>query len=570
MKLTVARLWLALVLGLVACNIPSSPNLPGSPTGNGALPTKSATAQAGVPEHRIGVRVNNGVGEFYDRQTGASFVPRGMNYVRLAPQTVPDGGTQVYHSVFDPGQYDPAEVSAQFARMSADGYNVVRVFLSQNTLADPAGGLSPAYMQNVADFLKLAGQNGLFVMFTQDWLPGGKYGAVINQDCCDVFNFNNAQDLPAGAVKAYQLFYADFITTLIQLGAPTDSIFSYELRNEFFFDTNYPPLSLKSGNVTTANGKNYDMSSPSDKQKMLEENLPFFIDNVRAAILKLDPTALVSIGFFVPQEPNRARVGDTRLVVSAPAIWSSQADFIDLHAYPGFELNLKQHLENFGVNGMQAKPIILGEFGASVHSYRSTEAAARALMDWQVESCQDGIDGWLLWTWDTPEQYDFYSARSGTGEIEQVLAPANHPDPCSASGEVTPGGNLALKKNVSASGSLPDQPASNAVDGLPGTLWNSGAGPEQWIEIDLGEPAALAAINLTVAQYPAGETVHQIWARGPNENLKVIFEFRGSTTDNQVLEFKASPPLAGIQYVRIVTIASPSWVAWREIGVIAR
>jgi hypothetical protein len=39
--------------------------------------------------------------------------------------------------------------------------------------------------------------------------------------------------------------------------------------------------------------------------------------------------------------------------VEHPAIWQPQIDFIDLHAYPGFELNLKQHVENFGVNGMQ-------------------------------------------------------------------------------------------------------------------------------------------------------------------------------------------------------------------------
>ena len=387
-------LWLSL-LAAGSCSPPSGSRVP-VPTARSPAPTAQP-----VPEHRIGVRVMDGVGEFYDRITGARFVPRGMNYVRLAPQTLSDGSTQIYHSVFDPGKYAPAEVLAQFAKMKARRYNVVRVFLSQNTIGTPAGGLSDDYMKNVADFLALAKQQELFVMFTQDWLPGGKYGAVISQDCCDLFNFNNAQDLPPAAVRAYQLFYTDFITTLMDLDAPTEVIFSYELRNEFYFDTDYPPLSLKTGMIATANGDTYDMSSQTDKQSMLEENLPYFIDNVRAAILKADPTALVSIGFFVPQEPNRARVGDTRLVVSAPAIWGSQADFIDLHAYPGFELTLKQHLENFGVNGMQSKPIIMGEFGANIHSYPSAEAAATALMNWQVESCQYGFDGWLFWTWDT-------------------------------------------------------------------------------------------------------------------------------------------------------------------------
>src|SRR5581483_6533458 len=315
------------------------------------MPTQISTARPrptsppSVQEHRISIRVVNGTGEFYDRITGQKFIPRGNNYVRLAPQTAPDGSRPIYHSVFDPGQYNPAEVSAQFAKMHTEGYNVVRVFVSQNTIGTASDGLSQAYMQNVADFLKLAKQNEIFTMFTQDWLPGGKYGAIISQECCELFNFNNAQNLPGAAVRAYQVYYTDFINDLINLGAPTEYIFSYELRNEFFYDTNYPPLSLKSGMVTAANGKTYDMSIKTDKQKMLEENLPYFIDNVRAAILKADPNALVSIGFFVPQEPNPARIGDTRLVVSAPAIWQSQADFIDLHAYPGFELNLKQHVE---------------------------------------------------------------------------------------------------------------------------------------------------------------------------------------------------------------------------------
>lgn len=549
---------------LTSCNLPSAPT-PTQISTERPIPTPAPAAH----EHRIGIRVVNGIGEFYDRVTGQKFIPRGNNYVRLAPQTAPDGSTQVYHSVFDPGQYNPDEVSTQFARMHAEGYNVVRVFISQNTIGTANDGLSQAYMQNVADFLRLAKQNEIYIMFTQDWLPGGKYGAIINQECCELFNFNNAQNLPGAAVRAYQTYYTDFINDLISLEAPTDYIFSYQLRNEFYYDANYAPLSLKSGKVTAANGKTYDMSSEADKQKMLDENLPYFIDNVRAAILKVDPTALVSIGFFVPQEPNPARVGDPRVAVTEPAIWNSQADFIDLHAYPGFELNLKQHVENFGVNDMKEKPIILGEFGANVNSYPSVDAAAKALMNWEIESCKYGFDGWLMWTWDTSEQYDFYNALSGSGQIDTALAPVNRPDPCSQTGNVSFQNNIALGKKVTASRSLPDQPASNAVDGT-GASWGAGAHPQQWIEIDLSQPSTITAINLTIGQYPDGPTVHQIWVRGPSDSLKMIYEFKGNTSDNQILKFEPNPPLTGIQFIRIVTTQSPSWVAWKEIEVIGQ
>ena len=49
------------------------------------------------PEHRIDVRDVNGIGEFYDRATGAKFIPRGNNYIRLAPQKNASGALQVYH-----------------------------------------------------------------------------------------------------------------------------------------------------------------------------------------------------------------------------------------------------------------------------------------------------------------------------------------------------------------------------------------------------------------------------------------------------------------------------------------
>jgi hypothetical protein len=34
------------------------------------------------------------------------------------------------------------------------------------------------------------------------------------------------------------------------------------------------------------------------------------------------------------------------------------------------------------------------------------------------------------------------------------------------------------------------------------------------------------------------------------------------------MEFFRSAPLEGIRFIRIVTVTSPSWVAWREIEVI--
>ena len=268
-------------------------------------------------------------------------------------------------------------------------------------------------------------------MFTLDWIPGGKWGEILNVDCCDTFALMNANFLPPAGLKANEIFFQDFAKELIRLNAPIEYIWSYELRNEMFYDMDQPPLSFTSGSVTTANGKTYDMSSADEKKRMIEENNVYWLDSVRAAILEVDPTALVSVGFFHPQSPNRSRVGDPRFVVSVPAIQQSQLDFIDLHAYPGFELNLKQHAENFGVSGMEEKPIVMGEFGGETSRFSSIQDAAVKLVNWQVESCKYGFDGWFFWTWDLTEQPDFFNALMQDGALNGVLAPVIRPDPCS-------------------------------------------------------------------------------------------------------------------------------------------
>jgi hypothetical protein len=438
MKAMRVFVFLVFALFFVACNLPFD-NRGANESESTAIPqppTKTVSVSAAVtntplPEkHHIGVRVVNGVGEFYNRITGEKFIPRGMNYVHLAPQTKMDGSSTFGHSLFDPGKYNSIRVSDDLSKMHADGYNVVRVFLSPDTMGTQTGGFSQQYMKNIVEFLKYAKTNQIYVMFTQDWIPGGKYGAILNQDCCTTFTSMNANYLPPAGLRANKIFFQDFATELIQMGAPTEYIFSYQLRNELFYDSDQPPLSFNTGMVTTANGKTYDMSSTEEKQKMIEENNVYWLDTIRAGILEVDPTALVSVGLFVPHGPNSARIGDARVVVSEPAIWQSTMDFIDLHAYPGFELNLNQHVENFGVNGMQEKPIIMGEFGGQVGRFSSIGRAADAFVKWQVESCQYGFDGWIFWTWDLDEQPDFFNALMQEGAINGVLAPVVRPDPC--------------------------------------------------------------------------------------------------------------------------------------------
>lgn len=128
--------------------------------------------------------------------------------------------------------------------------------------------------------------------------------------------------------------------------------------------------------------------------------------------------------------------------------------------------------------------------------------------------------------------------------------------------------NLALGASATASSSLEADPPSRAVDGDHGSLWNSGALPTQSIEVDLGASYAIEEIALSVAQLPDGHTVHRVYGRADaNHDETLLHEFAGTTRDSEVLSFTPPPETANLRFIRVETIDSPSWVAWREIAV---
>jgi hypothetical protein len=159
-------------------------------------------------------------------------------------------------------------------------------------------------------------------------------------------------------------------------------------------------------------------------------------------------------------------------------------------------------------------------------------------------------------------------ASTWTGFVGRYLS-----DPTGLSGiaDLLPPANLATGAAARASSSLPGAGPQLAVDGDPGTTWNAGAGPPAWIEVDLGRAREIAVVRLRVTQSPEGRTVHRLLARGPGTSGQwVVLEvFRGSTADSQALEWRPATALSGIRELRVETSASPSWVAWREIEILA-
>jgi hypothetical protein len=565
---------LAMMVGF-SCSFPLGTRLapgltPGTAPAAGPPVQESAGPPASAPpEHRIGVRTNNGEAEFFDRETGEKFVPRGANLWRWVHWQ--RGQEEILiDTMFNTqiGQLDSA--LAELPRMHSEGFNVVRVWENACWGGAPgcmdraAGGLDPAYLKNLARFLQVAKENSIYVMLTVDELPDhGGYRSSLSSNGGQFEGSFNQLFMTAGGIQAQSRYYTDLIQGLCEVGAPTDAIFAYELHNEAFFESQLPPLSNSLGQVAAANGETYDLADPAQRRALMEDSWVHYIDQVSRVIKALDPTALVTMGFFVQHEPNPVLVGDPRLVYLHKVLYESTLDFVDLHAYPGYDLNMRQHAENFDIIGYNKKPVVMGEFGADRNVFRDVQSAATRLQTWQAESCEFGFDGWLLWTWGGAQMPDSYwEAVEGDEVIAHALSPNLKPDPCANA-------NLALSKATQASATTSDTNSGMAVDGDPETIWNSGADAPQWIQIDLGQASTIGKIRMVVSQYPEGQTSHQIWVGGDLNALTMVNQLDGYTKEPAVLEFTPPVPLEGIRFIRIVTAASPSWASWREIEVLA-
>jgi hypothetical protein len=566
---------LLLLVALAGCSpSPGTPTSGPESTATPAAPTEVPTpTELPIPvEHRIGVRTGSSGLEFFDRVTGERFVPRGADYVHWVSRPSPGRGDIWVDALFNTsfGELDQAE--AELQQMAALGFNTVRMWKNAcwgevgGCIGNPAGGLSDAYLDNMAEFLRLAKQNGIYVVFTDDWVPDdGGYSQELGRAAYVGYNGVYLTDHGINAERSY---WEDLIQGLIERGAPLDAVLAYELKNEAFYEADSPPLSQTSGTVTTANGSSYDMADPGSQVQMMEEGWLYWIEQLRNSILAVDPTALVTMGFFVQQEPNPVREGDLRLVYLDRVVRESQLDFIDIHAYPGYDLSMKEHVENFALVGAGDKLILMGEFGADKHNYATAERGAAALQAWQVESCNYGIDGWLFWTWGVNPQDEFWNAYEDDGVVATVLAPVNRPDPCAYGDFDFIRFNAASRAVITASSYALGYPPEQAADGSM-DYWNSSAGAPQWIQFSLAAPTDVESIVLTVAQDPPGRSVHQLWVRQVGEPIALVHTFDGVTGEGDVLTYTPEEPLIGVDLVRVVTTyVLDLWPAWHEVEIL--
>jgi hypothetical protein len=291
---------------------------------------------------------------------------------------------------------------------------------------------------------------------------------------------------------------------------------------------------------------------------MVESNTRIAAARVRAAIRRLDPGALVTMGFFA-EFP-----GDNRVVPIPSMLTDSALDLVDLHLYPGVGHTLEEQVDQIGLTDAVTKPVVMGEFGAFRFAYGSARLGAYELARWQADSCAHGFEGWLTWLWANRDG-EVYGALQGKAAIADLLSPDEMPDPCDASKVPT---NVAPLGTATASASLPTEPPPDAIDGLSETQWGAGDSAPQWIEIDLGTVRSVDEIHLLVAQFPEGDTHHRLLVAGADRVFTLAREFERSTAQGDVLSFVPASPV-NARYVRVESVESPSWIAWSEIQVYA-
>jgi hypothetical protein len=128
--------------------------------------------------------------------------------------------------------------------------------------------------------------------------------------------------------------------------------------------------------------------------------------------------------------------------------------------------------------------------------------------------------------------------------------------------------NVALNRPVRVSHTAYGYSKAYAVDGDPRTQWSSGAGPTQWIEIDLQDNYDIAEISLVPGLVMPGVTIHRVLGTAAaSSDFQTLYVFNSQVSDSPLLAYAASAAWQNVRIVRVETTYSPTSIGWREIEI---
>lgn len=546
----------------------AAPTTTATPTTTTPPSTTTTTTSPPVEVDRIQVRTVDGVGEFYNVATGEKFIPRGTNYIDFRP--VPSVG--IADSVFAVGLYDSARVRDAFATLAGLGYNTVRIFYDicsdgPQCLVGSDGGWKPEFVDNIVDTMRIAAEEGIYIMFTGNSIPVTSrwqqtYDRIFGGEMNGLIQNLNGYWLHEAGIAARLEMFRDLLDALIARNAPLEAVLAWQIQNELWLDPTREPFNLSSGIVEAVAGS-YDLADPTQRAAMVADAIVELVDRHRVLLDEYDPEGLLTVGFFAPIVATEWAYVDTASIIGA-----ADVDFWDFHAYHDTFETLQEQAESFGMIGYDEKPIVLGETAGGKGIIPTALSNLNAALDWMAEACELGFDGWLNWgyyPWPDALGGKAWALLDGDGLLLEWAAPVNHPDMCEVPSDAPT--DLARSATITASRSFPGDDPSNVVDGS-NRPWNAGDFPPQWIEFTYDEPVEIARIGLTVEQWPPGQTRHEVIVTFSDGSEELVHEFDRYTEPETALFVEFATPLRNVTSVRIETIDGPAWVAWKEVSIV--
>lgn len=377
--------------------------------------------QAVTPE-MLALRQAHG-GRLVTAPNDAPLTLRGFDYQPLAATRV--GRKVQYENItFTVGRYHPNVGAQALHQIAGLGYNAVRVFVNVNQIGNRSGaGLDAAYVANMANFVSQANNLGIRVLLCTGDLPAA--GGFMAKPTA-ALGGTNAYFLNPADIAGKARYLSDLVNDLQAHGAPLSDIL-WELAGEQDWNNHEAPLDHKAGLVRTAAGV-FNMANPAAKVAMENANLTHWVDTLSTELHRIVPGSLVGVGIYSPLI-NAKRPGWT--VRPGPLFADSSAnDFVDIHVYSNLGSQQAQ-MTDFGAKATN-KVLVMGEFGAARSAFANPAIGARGEVAWQADSCHLGVhlSGWLLWTWNSGAQAEYWTALDGHGAIAQAMSPRHRPNAC--------------------------------------------------------------------------------------------------------------------------------------------
>jgi hypothetical protein len=391
-------------------------------------------ADAGADAPRPSVIVCDG--RFIVRETGKPFRPVGFNYIRLFNEA----GT-ADHDNFSRTGYDPAEHEAMLRRVAAGGFNTVRVFINfqpgEVIGRRDSTELSDVYLDNVSDFLTLAGKHGVYVVLSVRRHPELPCYRQLRGTSNPMVTGENRQFLQSGWIRAKATYLQDFLAELIARDAGSlAAVFAIDIQNELCFYPGEKPFSLTEGAFVAPNGRAYELAT--QKQALADDSAIHHINTCADAVHKVFPGALINVNVFTYAAVGRTGPDDfhtdpaawrNRVPLRPLAIARSKADMIDVHFYSGSLAQYRRDLESIEFDHLKqtasaaGKPLTVGEFGLFKGQFNDDfDAGCRFLREDWLPALRRDWNGWLYWTYDTHEQIQLWNAAHDDFSIFRILA----------------------------------------------------------------------------------------------------------------------------------------------------